>query len=550
MQVLHELRVHQLELEMQNEELRRAQKALEASRARYFDLYDLAPVGYFTLSRKGLLLEANLTFARLLGVARSALQKMPLSRFLLPEDHGRFYACHRQLFETRAPLSFELRLLRPDGSQFWARVEVTLAQEGEQKALVCHAAVNDLTEQKRAEQERLEMDRRLRLLHAQRLESLGVLAGGLAHDLNNILAIIAGNTSFARGETTAGSPGRMYLENVEKGVQRATELTRQMLAYAGKGKLTIEPVDLSRMAEDMGQLMKSSVSKKAELRFELMPGLPLVQADTSQLAQLLLNLILNASEALGDQAGEIRVKTGVMEVDRAHAKELSTDGPLPEGQVVYLEVTDTGCGMKPETMAKIFDPFFSTKLTGRGLGLSAVQGIVRGHQGVIRVESEPGQGSTFIIFLPASHAPAPAVAKEPPAPPEIDARCQGTILIAEDEEMIRTILQQYVEALGFRALMAQDGLAALEIYRAHRREITLVLLDYKMPRMDGVECLTKLRQLDPGVRAILSSGYPEEQAIAEHGTLGWAGFLQKPFDADRLKAKLLELLSPAGKEAG
>ena len=398
--------------------------------------------------------------------------------------------------------------------------------------------VRDITERKQAEAERFEMERRLQ--HAQRLESLGVLAGGLAHDFNNLLQIIVGNASSAMLENTGKPTTLGYLESIDVAVKRGSALTKQMLAYVGKGKFVVESVDLSKVVREIGQLVQFSVSKKTKICFELTPDIPAIQADASQMNQVIMNLIINASEALGDQLGEVYVRTGTVELDQAKSEELFPLSPLPEGKYVTFEVRDTGCGMDEEMKARIFDPFFSTKFTGRGLGLSAVQGIARGHKGAVRVESKPGQGSAFTIYLPASSKPAMA----PAATPLLDARpqSQGTILIADDEEMLRGVLRYQLEKMGFRVLEARDGQEALEVYQKHRHEISLVLLDYKMPKLDGAEALIELRKIDPQVRVILSSGYSEEQAIEEHGDLGWAGFIEKPYDQKTLKEKIQKIL--------
>ena len=295
----------------------------------------------------------------------------------------------------------------------------------------------DITERERAEKEKLEMERRL--LHAQKLESLGVLAGGIAHDFNNILAGIMGYADLAQLRLPASEPVRDGHRGDQEGHQRAADLTRQMLAYSGKGRFIVEPVDLSRLVEDSQKMLAMSVSKKATVSYNLAADLPPIQADASQMCQVLMNLVINASEALGEQGGAIAVSTSAL---RCEAKDLAGKGlgqDLPEGRYVCLQVADTGCGMDEQTLAKIFDPFFTTKFTGRGLGLAAVHGIVRGHKGAIQVSSEPGKGTTFRVLFPANGPAAPATRNESAATP---GRSSGTVLVVDDEEMVRILAQR------------------------------------------------------------------------------------------------------------
>ena len=399
----------------------------------------------------------------------------------------------------------------------------------------------DITERKRAEQEKLEMERRL--LHAQKLESMGILAGGIAHDFNNILAGIMGYADLAMVRLPASEPARADIEVIKKAVQRAADLTRQMLAYSGKGKFIVEPVDLSQVVEDSKKMLAMSVSKKATVTYNLAANLPVIQADASQMRQVVMNLVINASEALGEQGGVIAVST---RYDPCEAKDLAGMGlgqDLPEGLYVCLEVADTGCGMDEQTLAKIFDPFFTTKFTGRGLGLAAVHGIVRGHKGAIQVSSEPGKGTTFRVLFPASGPAAPAARSEPAATP---GRSSGTVLVVDDEEMIRISAQRMIERAGFSVLTAGGGREAIRLFREHQNEVNCVLLDLTMPDLDGAETFRELRRIRPDVRVILTSGYSEEAATERFAGQGLAGFIQKPYQLETLIARIQEALGGAG----
>ncbi len=407
----------------------------------------------------------------------------------------------------------------------------------------------DITERKRAAEERLVFERRL--LQSQKLESLGVLAGGIAHDFNNLLLSILGNTDLALAKLAPESPVRGYLLSIEQASQRAADLTNQMLAYSGRGRFVVGPINLSRLVEEMGQLLKTVVSKRATLSYRLAGDLPAVEADATQLRQVVMNLIINASDALEVRGGIITVATGVVEADAAYLQAVSVDQPLQEGRYVSFEVSDTGRGMDRETRARIFDPFFSTKHTGRGLGLAAVLGIVRGHHGGIKVCSAPGQGSSFKVLLPAScdreAGPAVAAAGDDAAGAGV-SRGRGTILLVDDEESVRATAASMLQECGFSVLTAADGLEALEIFRVRSGGLAGVLLDMTMPRMGGEEAFTEMQLLDPLVPVILSSGYSEQDAVSRFVGRGLAGFIQKPYRVRTLAEKLAQALAARRRE--
>ncbi|HVC21810.1 MAG TPA: PAS domain S-box protein [Vicinamibacterales bacterium] len=378
--------------------------------------------------------------------------------------------------------------------------------------------------------------------HAQKLESLGVLAGGIAHDFNNLLLGVLGHAGLARMELAAESPIQNRLEQIELTAQRAAELTNQMLAYSGKGRFVVQPLDLSNLVHEMAHLLHSVISKKADLRFDFAPGLPAVNADVSQLRQVVMNLITNASDALGEHNGTITIRTGLVHVDAHYLSDTYVNEASPEGPYVFVEVSDSGCGMDGPTRARIFDPFFTTKFTGRGLGLAAVLGIVRGHHGAIKVYSEPGLGTTFKVLLPPAQRPAQATSR--PDRTRDTWHSGGLVLVVDDEEGVRTVAQGVLERCGFSVLEARDGLEGVDVFRAHAADIRAVLLDMTMPRMGGVEALREIRRIRHDVPVILSSGYSEEDAV-DHvrvGTSELSGFIQKPYAATGLVDKLREVL--------
>jgi len=319
-----------------------------------------------------------------------------------------------------------------------------------------------------------------KLLETQKLESLGVLAGGIAHDFNNILTGILGNASLAAVELPAGSPVQERLDQVHQAAMRAADLCKQMLAYSGKGRFVVQKIDLGSLVEETTPLLEISISKKAVLRFDLMRGLPPVEADATQVRQVIMNLVINAYEAIGERSGVIMVSTSLARVDRAYLGGTLLAPELPEGDYVCLEITDTGCGMSPETQMKIFDPFFTTKFTGRGLGLAAVLGIMRGHKGALKVYSELGRGTTFRLLFPRASGVAEALALSAPARPAW--RGQGRVLVADDEETVRATTGAMLRALGFEPRLVADGQQAVEAFCMAPDDFALVLLDLTMPR--------------------------------------------------------------------
>ncbi|HJW32542.1 MAG TPA: PAS domain-containing protein [Holophagaceae bacterium] len=373
--------------------------------------------------------------------------------------------------------------------------------------------------------ERVRMEESLR--QTQRLESLGVLAGGIAHDFNNLLTTVLGNASLGGLALPPESPGRPYLDRIEEATVRAADLTRQLLAYAGKGNFVKITVDLNRAVQEMTQLLSVSISKKAALRFDLSEIKPKVEADPSQIQQLIMNLVTNASEAIGEEtSGLITVRTGLQHLDEHYIQNLALAFPVEPGLYATLEVSDTGCGMSAETQAKIFDPFFTTKFTGRGLGLSAMMGILRTHHGSLKLYSEVGRGTTFKLFLPA----VGATWEDPEAQTDPGLwRTHGRILVVDDEVGARTVTRQMAEHIGLEVVEACDGREAVELFKAHQGQLRLVIMDLTMPHMDGREAFRRFREVDATVPVILCSGYNEADAAQDFVGHGLAGFLQKPF---------------------
>ncbi len=383
-----------------------------------------------------------------------------------------------------------------------------------------------------AGEERLALERKL--LAAQKLESLGVLAGGVAHDFNNLLAAILGNAELALLDLPPTSPAYVSITQIELAARRAATLTQQMLAYSGRGHFVVDRYDLNALVADTTELIEDSIPDHVALRLMPGPQLPRIIADAAQIRQVVMNLVINAAEAIGEDDGAITLTTSVVRVDRAFLAWADLTPDLADGIYVELEVADTGHGMDAATQAKIFEPFFTTKFTGRGLGLAAVLGIVRGHHGALIVQSAPGQGATFRVLLPIAPEEGDDWDKMSSAP--LLARPPSIVLIVDDDEHVRGLAARMLEQAGYTVLLAGAEAAGVEIYRARVGQVGCVLLDLMMPGQSGEQALRALHQLDPNVHVVLMSEYDEHETAERMADLGAVGFLHKPFTVESLRA--------------
>jgi PAS domain S-box-containing protein len=459
-----------------------------------------------------------------------------------PEDRELVLAAGERARQTGIGQTVEYRIIRPDGTLRWIRaIGEFLREPG--RPLVMIGANQDITERKLMEEERLKLERQM--LHVQKLESLGVLSGGIAHDFNNLLQVVLGNLDLSLMTLPEGASVRKNLEQAVIATVRASELSGMMLAYSGKGVLAIKELNLSDLVQENLPMLAAVSSRTVSFSSGLDPALPQVQADATQLLQVITNLVRNASEAIGEGRGTITLASGVRQFDAAELSASRLEEKLPGGRYVWLQVSDTGCGMDETTQYKIFDPFFSTKFTGRGLGMSAALGIMRAHRGAILLESCPGEGTTVRLLFPVAPDPhevrpaAPGPVREAAA---VTIGQRATILIVDDEEMVRTLSSAMLQAFGYDTLAAVDGQDALEIFRQEGDRISLVLLDQSMPRMDGLEVFTQMRRLRPGVKVLLASGYSEDEVSERFKGLDLNGFIQKPFNVKHLAEEVLRLL--------
>ncbi len=401
------------------------------------------------------------------------------------------------------------------------------------------ATGRDITDRRRAEEERLNLESRFQ--QAQKLESLGILAGGIAHDFNNLLMAIMGNAELALQDLPEGASARVNISEIDRASRRAAELCRQMLAYSGRGHFELSNVDLSELVREMTQILSVSVSKKASIECAFAEGLPPVEADSAQIRQVVLNLIINASEAIGDRSGRVRITTGVTWCDDAFLGGTWTGQKVPPGRYCFIEVSDNGCGMNAETMRRIFDPFFSTKFTGRGLGLAAVLGIVRGHRGAIKIASHEDKGTVFQVYFPALDGVASPDGEQQPGK-EDRWRGSGTVLLADDEEIVRLVGRRMLEHLGFQVRAAADGREAVDLFLREPDSFVCVILDLTMPHLDGEEAFRAIRAAHSNVPVLLTSGYSEQEVTRRFSGQDIAGFVQKPFTSASLTHALRSIL--------
>jgi len=516
------------------ERRREAERALRVSEARYRELFRDSPSILFRLNSAGVIETVNAFGAQQLGWTPRELVGTSVFDLSPPEDRDAAFTGFSQVLGAEGLReSTRLRKVRRDGSHRWIDevARCVSSPDGDQVLVIWH----DITE--RVEREAANQRIEARLIESQKLESLGLMAGGIAHDFNNILTGILCNSEMALMELSEEGRARHYIEQVDRAGQRAADLCRQLLAYSGRGRFEVHAIDLSREVEDARGLLEMSVSRAVTVNYELASDLPAVKADTTQIRQLVINLITNAAEAVSE-GGEIWVRTASR---RCWSPDLegAIAGEFVPGVYVVLEVEDSGSGMDEETQRRIFDPFFTTKFTGHGLGLAGVLGIVRGHSGSIQVKSHPGMGSLFTVYLPISAEPV----RRAPGDRRVAAwQRGGAVLVVDDEPMVLKVCSDLLRRMGFVVIEAMDGYEAVRAFR-DRPEIRFVIMDVTMPGMNGVEARRRLHEMRPGVPVLLSSGYSEAEVLKQMSSSGAGRFLHKPYTHKALEAELAELLA-------
>ncbi len=523
--VFHELSVHQIELEMQNEELCAVRAELEAARARYFDLYNQAPAGYLTVNDQGIILESNQTAATMLGTTVLNLKNQPLSNWIFSEDQDIFYHHRMSIYGTGRPQACELRMKSNAGSAvdktIWVRLESSLQSSDNP---VFRVIVSDITEKVRLTEQ---------VQQAQKLETIGILAGGVAHDYNNKLAIIIGYAELALNHNLPPQSVQMFLEEILKAAQLSAFVTRQLLTIARKQPVSPVVIDLNLTIENLMRMLKQAVGTEIELIWRPGASLLPVKIDPVQIDQIMLNLCMNARAAISDR-GRITIETKNTECDATFCGE---NAESREGKYVMLAISDTGCGMSKETLSHIFEPFFTTKEVnqGTGLGLTTVEAIVKQNNGFIRIATEPDSGTTFTIFFPAFAA----VISKPDKQKQIMlSGCGETALVVEDEASLLPLIKIMLETIGYSVITANSPRAALDLAERHKTTIDLLLTDVMMPDMNGFVMVEAMKKLLPITRTLFMSGY-SANVLAQKGFLNPdINFIQKPFSMADLAEKI------------
>jgi PAS domain S-box-containing protein len=508
-------------------DLKRSRESLAKAQA-------LAGIGNWEWTRPGREVRWSDQMYRLLGWQPGEVEAdlKQLMMRIHPDDRPLFGRSLRCLVLGREGPPQDFRVMLPDGSVRFLHSILEAEPGPAGRPMRVRGTLQDVTERRTTEDA---------FRQAQKLESLGVLAGGIAHDFNNLLAAIGGNLELAQMNMRPDPEAAPFLTKIEKILKRASDLTRQMLAYSGKGRMVVRRLDLNQVAEEMPHLLEVSISKRVRLDYAFEPDLPPIEADPAQIQQVIMNLVTNASESIGDRDGVITLRTG-LEYLAAPQEELETHGwALNPGLFATLEVADTGCGMSAETRRRLFDPFFTTKFSGRGLGLSAMLGILKGHNAGIRIRSRVGEGSSFKLYFPVSGSAV--LRPESEAPVQESAVHGGNILVVDDEPDILESTSELLEAMNFRAFQARDGVEAVDLFKARPAGFSLVLMDLTMPRMDGREAAHALRALDPDLKIVLCSGFNQTDLAKDirlPATI--SGFLQKPYTMKDLRKVLEEVL--------
>jgi|GEM_PF-2130133 len=518
-----------------------AQEAIQQSETRLRTYFEKSVIGIALTDPFGTIHDANPYLCSLLGYPKEDICGMEWHSFCPTAEEEARCAFSKLLNTPTDALSHEFTVQCKDGTFRNVRADTVVMRQksGDIDHILMY--VTDLTTQRQLEAERQQLDEQMQ--HAAHLESLAILAGGIAHDFNNLLVGILGNAGLASLELDEENTARCYLEKIEHAAERAADLTRQMLAYAGQGHLFHESLSLSDLVSEMTHLLESSISKKARIRIETQKEIPPITADRTQLQQIIMNLLINASDALEGKDGEIFVRTGLSRMDEAKLRQVFLGSEAEPGYFAYLEVADDGCGIAPEIQRRIFDPFFTTKKQGHGLGLAAVLGIVRTHKGYLSLQSSPGKGTVFRVGFSVKEQSTAAQRYKSSPQIQRSTRTHGVALVADDEGLVRDVIQRLLEHQGFQVYTAQDGFEALRMYEKYKETLSIFLLDLSMPGFSGVEVLKKVRESDKKTPILLMSGFHDTNAIlqSEKNT----GFLPKPFRGVQLFERLNKLLQPA-----
>ena len=532
--MLHELQIHKIELHMQNEQLQQTVQVLEEHEAHLRNIIRTSPAGYFHINPDGHFVEVNDAWLHMHGY--DSPDEVIGKHFCITQVESELAEAHRHVADLHSGLGVptgEFTHLRKDGSVGYHTFSAHPVVHSDE-VVGLEWFIIDTSDRKRIEDEKLILQQQFQ--QAQKLESLGVLAGGIAHDFNNILAVIMGYCSLIKMNYDTA---KERIPAIEVAAERAAGLCRQMLTYAGKGQYILVPTNIGALADEMVNMLRTTINQNIVIRPNLSTDIPFINCDANQIRQILMNLIINASEAIGEGHGEVLVSLTKVEIN-AGQNEKDHDGKvIPSGWYVCLDVTDDGCGMDAETMRRIFEPFYTTKFSGRGLGMAAVLGIISAHNGELQVCSQLGHGTTFKAYLPIQ----PVKSNEDKAVVTSSPwQGSGTVLLVEDEAQIRLIAKELLEILGFIVIDASNGKEGLELFQKNVKDILLVVTDIGMPVMNGYEMISELKKLSPDLPIVISSGFGDDDVNTQIAQSDVAGSINKPYNFSQLRDVMRSVL--------
>jgi PAS domain S-box-containing protein len=505
---------------------------LRSSEDKFSKLFYSSPDAILLMElQSGKVIDVNGRFEKLFGYSRDELLGRPVHAFDMysPAERQRFVSMMQELGMVD-DVEFGLRDKAGNTIIVTASAELIDIDQVQHALTILH----DITERRQTEEA---------LRQAQKSQSIATLAGGIAHDFNNLLNAVLGQSTLALGKLSPESPAGGNISKAIKAAERAADLTRQLLAYSGKGKFLIEDIDLNTFIKENVQMLEVSIPKTAQLRFTFGTPAPVIRGDMGQLQQVVMNLIINAGEAMDTDPGFIDIRTDQVRVTQGDSEYWKyTGSPLQTGMYALVQISDTGQGMKPEVQARIFEPFFSAKFVGRGLGLAAVLGVVKGHRGGIRVASEEGRGTRFDVVFPIVESSSRANAPSEKITPAVQGKGK-TVLVIDDELSVLELLTDILTEAHFTVIGSPNPVDGIDLYRRHRQDIAIVILDYSMPGMDGKTAFGKLLELNEDVKVLLCSGYAEEQMESSFGDMRPADFIHKPYKPTALLERISSVLS-------
>ena len=507
--------------------MKKAAQATLVEKSREFDrFFSLKSDILCVFDKNGCLIKINEACENLMGVSMEDAVESDIYSYIDTDDRDKFSAALQAITEDGDTSTSEVAVISNDNGKRY--VEWNISRDSG----FFYGVARDVTERRINAEKRLKMEKQI--LQTQKLESLGVLAGGIAHDFNKILMAVLGYTELARMEISSASPAYGNLREIEAASKKASRLCSQMLAYTGCASYNLEKVNINKLINEMIHLVKTLITKKAVLNLSLEENISAIDADPSQISQVIMNLIINSSDAIGESNGVISISTGSSFFDVDYLSKTTTyENPEP-GKYVYFEISDTGCGISSGEVERVFEPFYTTKFTGRGLGLAAVQGIVRSHKGSIKVYSEEGKGTNFKVMFP--EADNGKKISEPDENGEKSSwKGSGTVLFVDDEDTLRFLGSDMLKKLGYNVVTAIDGSDAVRKYRELKSEIDFVILDLTMPNMDGSQALSEIRNINNDVDVIVASGYSYNDIVARFSGKNISGIIQKPYSMDKIR---------------